>query len=255
MKVVILAGGLGSRLIEKTNIIPKPMVEIGGKPIIWHIMKYFSHYGYNEFIICLGYKGEVIKEYFTSYLTNNSDLTIELKNNKINFHSNHSDDWKVSLIDTGSKTLTGSRIAKIKKFTEGKRFFLTYGDGLSNIDLKSLLVSHKQSNKNCTVTAVKPEGRYGVLKFKHNSVQFSEKSSKDVDWVNGGYFVCEQSIFNYVSEDNNVMWERNPMEAIAKENELNAYKHNGFWKAMDTLKDQNELESLWLKNKAKWKIW
>ena len=161
----------------------------------------------------------------------------------------------VSLIDTGSETLTGSRIAKIKKFTEGKRFFLTYGDGLSNIDLKSLLVSHKHSNKNCTVTAVKPEGRYGVLKFKDNSVQFSEKSSKDVDWVNGGYFVCEQSIFNYVSEDNNVMWERNPMEAIAKENELNAYKHNGFWKAMDTLKDQNELESLWLKNKAKWKIW
>ena len=255
MKVVILAGGLGSRLIEKTNIIPKPMVEVGSRPMIWHIMKYFSSYGYNEFIICLGYKGEVIKEYFTSYFTNNSDLTVDLSTNSIELHGKHNENWKVSLIDTGEETLTGARIAKIKKYTNGERFFLTYGDGLSNIDLNLLLQNHIDSNKKCTVSAVKPAGRFGVIKFLDNEVTFSEKNSKDVDWVNGGYFVCEQNIFEYVDENDNVMWERSPMEALAKDKELNAYQHDGFWKAMDTLKDQSELNKLWTQNNAEWKIW
>ena len=255
MKVVILAGGLGSRLIEKTNIIPKPMVKIGSKPIIWHIMKYFSHYGHNEFIICLGYKGEIIKEYFTSYYANNSDLTIDLSTNNFELHNKHSENWKISLIDTGAESLTGARIAKIKKYTQGERFFLTYGDGLSNINLKTLLQNHIDSNKKCTVSAVKPEGRFGVIKYLENETSFSEKNSKDVDWVNGGYFVCEQSVFEYVNEKDNVMWERSPMENLAKDKELNAYKHDDFWKAMDTLKDQNELNKLWFDNNAKWKIW
>lgn len=255
MKVVILAGGLGSRLIEKTNIIPKPMVEIGNKPIIWHIMKYFSHYGFNEFIICLGYKGEVIKDYFTSYYSNNRDLTVDLGTNNYEVHNQHNENWKISLIDTGEETLTGARIAKIKKYTEGNRFFLTYGDGLADINLNSLLKHHINSGKKCTVSAVKPEGRFGVIKFLENQISFSEKNIKDVDWVNGGFFICEQSIFKYVDENDNVMWEKSPMENLANDNELNAYQHSGFWKPMDTLKDQNILNNLWFDNKAKWKKW
>jgi glucose-1-phosphate cytidylyltransferase len=255
MKVVILAGGLGSRLIEKTNIIPKPMVEIGTKPIIWHIMKYFSHYGHNEFIICLGYKGEIIKDYFTSYYSNNSDLTLDLGTNNYEMHNQHNENWKISLIDTGEETLTGARIAKIKKYTEGNRFFLTYGDGLADINLNSLLKHHINSGKKCTVSAVKPEGRFGVIKFLENQISFSEKNIKDVDWVNGGFFICEQSIFKYVDENDNVMWEKSPMENLANDNELNAYQHSGFWKPMDTLKDQNILNNLWFDNKAKWKKW
>jgi glucose-1-phosphate cytidylyltransferase len=255
MKVVILAGGLGSRLIEKTDIKPKPMVEIGHKPIIWHIMKYYSSFGYNEFVICLGYKGELIKDYFSSYFYNNSDFTVDIENDNIQIHNKPNEKWKISLIDTGKETLTGARIAKIKKYTDNKRFFLTYGDGVSNIDIKKLLKFHIESKKKCTVTAVKPEGRYGVIKFSKDRVDFSEKNSKDVDWVNGGFFVCEPSVFDYVNKDANIMWERKPMEKLAVENELNAFKHSGFWKAMDTLKDQNELEKLWVNNNAKWKTW
>ena len=188
-------------------------------------------------------------------LQNNSDLTIDLKTNNVELHNKHSENWKISLIDTGAETLTGARIAKIKKYTKGERFFLTYGDGLSNINLKILLQNHIDSNKKCTVSAVKPEGRFGVIKFSENEVSFSEKNSKDVDWVNGGYFICEQSVFKYINEKDNVMWERSPMESLAKDKELNAYKHDGFWKAMDTLKDQNELNKLWIENNAKWKIW
>ena len=255
MKVVILAGGLGSRLIEKTNIIPKPMVEIGTKPIIWHIMKYFSHYGHNEFIICLGYKGEIIKDYFTSYYSNNSDLTLDLGTNNYEMHNQHNENWKISLIDTGEETLTGARMAKIKTSSEGNRFFLTYGGGLADINRNSLLKHHINSGKKCTVSAVKPEGRFGVIKFLENQISFSEKNIKDVDWVNGGFFICEQSIFKYVDENDNVMWEKSPMENLANDNELNAYQHSGFWKPMDTLKDQNILNNLWFDNKAKWKKW
>ena len=255
MKVVILAGGLGSRLIEKTDIKPKPMVEIGGKPIIWHIMKYYSKFGYNDFIICLGYKGEIIKDYFKSYYLNNSDFTVNTENNKINIHKKPRENWNISLIDTGADSLTGSRIAQIKPYVGDERFFLTYGDGLSNIDLDKLLKFHLQNNKKCTVSIVKPEGRFGVIKFIDDKTTFSEKSSKDVDWVNGGFFVCEPSVFEYVSENENIMWEKKPMESLSNQNELNSYKHLGFWKAMDTLKDQNELENLWISNNAKWKTW
>jgi len=218
-------------------------------------MKYFSHYGHNEFIICLGYKGEIIKDYFTSYYSNNSDLTVDLGTNNYEMHNQHNENWKISLIDTGIETLTGARIAKIKKYTEGNRFFLTYGDGLADINLNSLLKHHINSGKKCTVSAVKPEGRFGVIKFLENEISFSEKNINDVDWVNGGFFICEQSIFKYVDENDNVMWEKSPMENLANDNELNAYQHSGFWKPMDTLKDQNILNNLWLDNKAKWKKW
>lgn len=254
MKVVILAGGLGTRLIEKTNIKPKPMVEIGGKPIIWHIMNIYSKFGYNEFIICLGYKGDVIKQYFTSFLNNNSDMTVDLGSGEITYHKNNSQNWKITLVDTGDETLTALRISKIKNYLNNERFFLTYGDGLADINIDSLLENHLLNNKICTVTAVKPSGRFGVIKFSEK-ISFSEKNTKDVDWINGGFFVCEPEVFEYIDDNEDVMWERKPMEKIANSNQLNAYKHNGFWRPMDTLKDQNDLNEFWYSNNAKWKIW
>lgn len=254
MKVVILAGGLGTRLIEKTNIKPKPMVEIGGKPIIWHIMNIYSKFGYNEFVICLGYKGDVIKQYFTSFLNNNSDMTVDLGSGEITYHKNNSQNWKITLVDTGDETLTALRISKIKNYLNNERFFLTYGDGLADINIDSLLENHLLNNKICTVTAVKPSGRFGVIKFSEK-ISFSEKNTKDVDWINGGFFVCEPEVFEYIDDNEDAMWERKPMEKIANSNQLNAYKHNGFWRPMDTLKDQNDLNEFWYSNNAKWKIW
>lgn len=258
MKVVILAGGLGTRLSEETDIRPKPMVEIGGKPILWHIMKIYSHYGFNDFIICLGYKGQIIKEYFINYLINNSSVCINLENNKIDLYSTIHEKWKVELIDTGENTLTGGRIKKIQHLIKDEKFFLTYGDGVSDVNINSLLEFHNQNNKICTVTAVKPNARFGVLNINNENIvtKFSEKRDEDVNWINGGYFVCNKEVFNYIQENkDDEIWEASPLENLANNNQLVAYKHNGFWRPMDSLKDKKDLNELWNTNNAKWKIW
>jgi glucose-1-phosphate cytidylyltransferase len=258
MKVVILAGGLGTRLSEETDIRPKPMVEIGGKPILWHIMKTYSYYGFNDFIICLGYKGQIIKEYFVNYLINNSSICINLENNKIDQYSKIHEKWNIELIDTGENTLTGGRIKRIQNLIKEDNFFLTYGDGVSDVNIKTLLEFHNRNNKLCTVTAVKPNARFGVLNINKENIviKFSEKRDEDVNWINGGYFVCNKEIFNYIKEGNDEeIWEGAPLENLANENQLVAYKHQGFWRPMDSLKDKKDLNELWNTNKAKWKIW
>ncbi len=256
MKVVILAGGLGSRLSEETDIRPKPMVEIGGKPILWHIMKMYSHYGYNEFIICLGYKGHVIKEYFANFFVNNSDVTYDLNNNSIEVHNTNSENWKVTLIETGKDTMTGGRIKQIEPYINNEPFMLTYGDGVSNVKIDQLIEFHKKHKKFVTVTAVQPEGRFGVLDIRErNEVHsFLEKPKGEEGWINGGFFVCQPEIFNYI-KDNTTFWEREPLENLAKENQLVAYKHYGFWKPMDKLKDKQVLNEYWEKGIAEWKTW
>ena len=255
MKVVILAGGLGTRLSEETDIKPKPMVEIGGYPILWHIMKLYSHYGFNDFIICLGYKGYVIKEYFLNFFYHNSDLTIDLSNNQIEITAKRSEKWKIALVDTGLSTMTGGRIKRIQTYIDST-FLLTYGDGVSDINIPVLLNFHKEHGKLATVTAVQPLGRFGSLSINSNAEvsSFQEKPLGDGSWVNGGFFVLEPGIFKYIYGDESI-WEREPLEKITKDNELVAYKHYGFWKSMDTLRDKLELESLWQSGNAPWKIW
>lgn len=255
MKVVLLAGGTGTRLSEETSLRPKPMVEIGGKPILWHIMKIYSSFGFNDFIVCLGYKGYMIKEYFINYFYHQSDLTINLKENKINIHSSKSEPWTITLVDTGLDTLTGGRIKRIESYIDNQTFMLTYGDGLSNVNLKKLYEFHKKSNKYATLTSVQPTGRFGALSLDENDnvTSFQEKPKGDGAWINGGFFVLEPEIFNYLKDDFTI-WEREPLENLAKEGQLNAYKHNGFWKPMDTLRDKQELEDMW-NNKAEWKLW
>ena len=256
MKVVILAGGLGTRLIEKTDIKPKPMVEIGGMPIIWHIMKLYSYYGFNDFVICLGYKGHIITEYFKSYFSKNINFQIEEDKNSTKIITAEPENWNINLIQTGEKTMTGGRIKRVKKHLENNRFFLTYGDGVSNVNIKELLRFHLSNNKACTLTAVKPEPRFGALILKdHLVTNFREKDLIDVDWINGGYFVCETSIFDYINDDDNEVWEQSPLQGLSKSENLTAFKHNDFWKPMDTLKDTMELNEMWDKNNAKWKIW
>ena len=257
MKVVILAGGHGTRLMEVTNVKPKPMVEIGDMPIIWHIMKIYYHYGYSDFIICLGYKGEIIKNFFKSYYLNYNDFTVDTFSNKTIIHNKRNEKWKITLVDTGLNSMTGSRISKIQKYTDKKPFFLTYGDGLSNINIHKLLEFHKNQKTACTVSAVKPEGRFAVLNIDDKNVvnEFQEKNKKHVDWINGGFFVCEQNIFQYLDDTDDLIWERKPLESLANEGQLSAYKHDGFWQPMDTLKDKTYLNDLWSSNKAKWKIW
>lgn len=256
MKVVILAGGLGTRLSEETSLRPKPMVDIGEFPILWHIMKYYSSYGYNEFVICLGYKGYVIKEYFANYFTHQSNVTIDLINNSIETHSTFVEPWKITLVDTGKSSMTGGRIKRIKEFIGNEQFLLTYGDGLSNIDINELVKQHNKSNKILTVTAVQPIGRFGALNLNNESevVSFLEKPKGDGSWINGGFFVCEPKIFDFILDDNTI-WEKEPMENIAREGNLNAYKHYGEWKPMDTLRDKFELETEWSTGNAFWKIW
>ncbi|MCD4833169.1 MAG: glucose-1-phosphate cytidylyltransferase [Bacteroidales bacterium] len=256
MKVVILAGGFGTRLSEETETIPKPMVKIGGKPIIWHIMKLYSHYGYNEFIILLGYKGYVIKEYFANYFLHQSDVTIDLVTNEVNIHANKSEPWKVSLIDTGLNTMTGGRIKRIEKFIGNERFMLTYGDGVANIDLNKLKEFHLKHNKTITLTSVLPEGRYGSLDITAgNKIErFFEKPKGDNVWINGGFFICEPEIFKYLENDNTI-FEREPLEKLAKNGEVYGYKHDDFWKCMDTLRDKIQLNELWENNKAPWVVW
>ena len=256
MKVAILAGGFGTRLSEETDLRPKPMVLIGGKPILWHIMKHYSHYGFNEFVILLGYKGYFIKEYFANYFMHQSDITISLKSNKVEVHNNSSEPWKVTLVDTGSETMTGGRILRARKYLDGNTFMLTYGDGLSDIDLHKLVSFHQSQGKYVTLSSIQPEGRFGALNLQGDSVSsFSEKPKGDGSWVNGGFFVCEPKIFDYIAEGDSTIFERGPLEKLASESQLVAYKHEGFWRPMDTLRDKVQLEQLWSTEKAPWKVW
>ena len=256
MKTVILAGGIGSRLSEETDIKPKPMIEIGGKPIIWHIMKMYSHYGFNDFIICLGYKGYMIKEYFNNYFIHSEDVTIDLSKNKIKVLGSKTEPWKVTLIDTGLNTMTGGRIKRVQKYIGDKTFMLTYGDGLSNVNLKELLAFHRKMAKSATITAVQPYARFGALDLdnNHTVLSFKEKPKGQSLWINGGFFVLEPEIFKYIKDDNSV-WEREPMERLTAQKKFNAYKHNGFWNCMDTLRDKLELDRLWRIGEAPWKAW
>ena len=229
MKVVLLAGGLGTRISEETETRPKPMVEIGGKPILWHIMKIYSHYGYNDFVVCCGYKGHVIKEYFANFFLHHADVTIDLKNNTTEIHKSGAENWKITLIDTGKDTMTGGRIKRIEKYVDNKTFMLTYGDGVSNVNIEELVKSHKTSGKLATVTAVQPSGRFGALGIneKNEVESFFEKPKGDGSWINGGFFVCEPQIFKYIKGDDTI-WEREPLEGLAKDNQLNAFKHRSF---------------------------
>jgi glucose-1-phosphate cytidylyltransferase len=254
MKVVILAGGLGSRISEESIIKPKPLVEIGGKPIIWHIMKIYSEYGFRDFVICCGYKGYLIKEYFTNYSLHTTDITVNVKTNKIKVHKKTTEPWNITLVDTGQESLTGDRIKKIEQFIDGD-FCLTYGDGVASVDIRKLVNFHKKNKKLATVTAVKPAGRFGAIELDKNIVKrFLEKPKGDGGWINGGFFVLNKKIFKYLKKSPCV-WEQEPLEQLAKNNQLNAFKHDGFWYAMDTLRDKNFLEGLWDKKEAPWKIW
>ena len=255
MKVVILAGGLGTRLSEETEVRPKPMVEIGGMPILWHIMKIYSTQGFNEFIICLGYKGFIIKEYFANYFLHLSDVTIELSTGDMKVHNCKSESIKMTLIDTGIKTQTGGRIKRIGKYIGNETFMLTYGDGLAKINISDLINFHRRHKKLATITAVKPPGRFGSLVLSDNRVsKFEEKPLGDGDCINGGFFVLEPEVLNYI-EDDNTYWEREPMMNLASDGQLFAFRHTGFWKPMDTLRDKHELENLWNSGNAPWKIW
>ena len=254
MKVVILAGGLGSRISEESILKPKPLIEIGGRPIIWHIMKQYSYYGLNDFIICCGYKGYLIKEYFVNYSLHTTDITVNVRSNKIKVHKKTTEPWNITMVNTGEDSLTGDRIREIKSFIDGD-FCLTYGDGLSSVNIKDTIKFHKKNNKIATVVAVKPTGRFGAITLNGNLVKkFFEKPKGDGAWVNGGFFVLNKKIFKYLS-DKNCIWEKEPLEKIAKDNQLTAYKHHGFWHAMDTLRDRNYLEDMWNSNQVPWKIW
>jgi glucose-1-phosphate cytidylyltransferase len=256
MKVVILAGGYGTRLSEETSLRPKPMVEIGDSPILWHIMKIYSFYGYNDFIICLGYKGYIIKEYFNNYFLHKSDVTFDLESNEVKFHRSASENWKVTLVDTGKNSMTGGRIRRIKKYTNNEPFLLTYGDGVGDIDVKKLVTFHNQEKRKCTITAVPSPGRFGVLDLNSNGKveTFSEKPSLKDTYINGGFLVCEQSVFDYIENDQTI-FEKGPLENLSKDGELSAFEHDGFWKPMDMLRDKKELDKLWNTDQAPWKLW
>ncbi|KAF0191105.1 MAG: glucose-1-phosphate cytidylyltransferase [Gammaproteobacteria bacterium] len=257
MKVVILAGGYGTRISEETQLKPKPMVEIGGKPILWHIMKIYSAYGLNDFIICCGYKGYVIKEYFANYLLHMSDVTLDIKNSKMEIHHNSAEPWKVTLVDTGDGTGTGGRLRRVKKFLDNETFCMTYGDGVIDVDINELINFHKVQNTLATLTAVQPPGRYGAFSLSGDQeriAHFREKPKGDGAWVNGGFFVLEPAAVDYIQGDD-VFWEKEPLSNLAENGMLAAYKHSGYWQAMDTLRDKNVLEDLWASGCAPWKVW
>lgn len=256
MKVVILAGGTGTRLSEETEVKPKPMVNIGNKPILWHIMKIYSYYGFNDFIICLGYKGYIIKEYFVNYYRHEADLTIDLSDNSISVHNSIAEPWKVTLVDTGTDTMTGGRIKRIQSYIGTESFMLTYGDGLADINIKDLIQFHNDTKQFLTVTAVQPLGRFGSLNIidEYEVNSFLEKPKRDGNYINGGFFVCEPEIFDYIAGDDTI-FEKEPLERLAEEGHMVAYKHDGFWKPMDTLRDKIELIKLWNSEEAPWKIW
>ncbi len=254
MKAVILAGGQGTRISEETHLKPKPMIEIGGKPILWHILKTYSAYDVNEFIICLGYKGYQIKEYFANYYLHESDLTIDIQKNSLEIHETKADPWKITLIDTGDNSMTGGRIKRISKYLDDT-FCLTYGDGLADVNISQIISSHKKNNTLATLTAVQPQGKFGAITIQDGKVKtFEEKPKGDAGWVNGGFFVLEPSIVDYIQGDD-TMFEREPLQQLTKENQLSVYHHGGFWHPMDTLSDKNKLEKLWSKGNAPWKVW
>ncbi len=255
VKAVILAGGLGTRISEESYLKPKPMIEIGGKPILWHIMKIYAHHGINDFIICLGYKGYVIKEYFANYFLHMSDVTFDRRNNRMQVHHRHAEPWRVTLVDTGADTLTAGRLRRVREYLGNDTFCLTYGDGVTDLDLAALLDFHAGHGKLATLTAIQPPGRYGALNLDDRTVRnFQEKPAGDGAWINGGYFVLEPGVFDYIESDM-TPWEGEPLERLATDGELMAYQHSGFWQAMDTLRDKNHLESLWMRHDPPWKVW
>ncbi len=258
MKVVILAGGLGTRISEESHLKPKPMIEIGGNPILWHIMKYYSEFGYNDFIICCGYKGYVIKEYFADYYLHRSDITFDFsRDNKMIIHNNVAEPWRVTIVDTGINTQTGGRISRVRNFIGNERFMLTYGDGVSDVDINELVKYHEEKGKIATMTAIQPGGKFGVLDIADDNTisRFTEKGKEDGGWINGGFMVLEPKIFDYLTDDVNLIFERAPLETVASEGQLSAFKHNGFWQCMDTLRDRLYLESLIETKNAPWMVW
>lgn len=257
MKVVIFAGGRGTRISEESSLRPKPMIEIGGKPILWHIMKIYAAYGHTEFVICLGYKGGMIKEYFANYFLHNADITVDLSNNSLEVHNNNSEPFKISLIDTGLDTMTAGRLKCVLPYVGNETFMLTYGDGVCNVDIDELVKFHKAHGKICTMTAIQATSRFGVIKMQENGAidSFEEKPEDSGTWINGGFFVVEPSIAKYLKDDaDDMMWERQPMNDLAHDGQISAFRHHDFWKCMDTLRDKEELESLW-QNKPSWKKW
>ncbi|HDX8401728.1 glucose-1-phosphate cytidylyltransferase [Aeromonas dhakensis] len=255
MKAVILAGGLGTRISEESHLRPKPMIDIGGKPILWHIMKIYSHYGINDFIICLGYKGYIIKEYFANYFLHMSDVTFDMRTNQMYVHEEHAEPWRVTLVDTGEHSMTGGRLKRVREYIGNETFCFTYGDGVADINVKALLHHHQQTARVATVTAIQPPGRYGALNINRGRVNnFQEKPAGDGAWVNGGFFVLEPRIFDYLNDDM-TSFEGEPLFNLAQEGQLSAYQHRGFWQAMDTLREKNYLEELWQSGAAPWKVW
>jgi glucose-1-phosphate cytidylyltransferase len=255
MKVVILAGGLGTRISEESHLRPKPMIEIGGMPILWHVMKIYAHHGITDFVICLGYKGYVIKEYFANYFLHTSDVTFDLQNNRMEVHERHAEPWRVTLVDTGNSTLTGGRLKRVAKYLGDETFCFTYGDGVTDLDITQAIALHRAHGRKATVTAVQPPGRYGALNMgeRDQVLRFEEKPSGDGGWINGGFFVLEPSVLAEIDGDGS-SWEGAPLQALATQGQLSAYHHRGFWQAMDTLRDKNQLEELWQQG-APWKVW
>jgi glucose-1-phosphate cytidylyltransferase len=257
MKVVILAGGFGTRISEESGIRPKPMVEIGGKPILWHILKIYSHYGLNDFVLCLGYKGGVIKDYFASYFLHNSNVTFDMQHSKMEVHQNHAEPWRVTLVDTGEDTMTGGRLKRVREYVGNETFCMTYGDGVSDVNITDLIRFHRDQRVSATLTAAQPPGRFGAFSLAGNESKistFHEKPQGDGAWVNSGFFVLEPAVFDHIDGDSTV-WEREPLEKLANNGQLAAYKHHGFWQPMDSLRDKNVLEQLWQSGNPPWKIW
>lgn len=255
MKAIILAGGLGTRISEESHLKPKPMIEIGGKPILWHIMKMYSHHGINDFVVCLGYKGYVIKEYFSNYFLHMSNVTFSMRENSMEIHEKFAEPWRVTLVDTGELTMTGGRLKRVAPYIGNESFCFTYGDGVADLDISALIAKHRAAGRLATVTAIQPPGRYGALHIEKEAVHhFQEKPAGDGAWINGGFFVLEPGVLSYLDGDETV-WEHQPLQRLAAEGQLSAYRHSGFWQAMDTLRDKNHLEELWSSGKAPWKSW
>ncbi|MET4186698.1 glucose-1-phosphate cytidylyltransferase [Bradyrhizobium sp. JR7.2] len=255
MKAIILAGGLGTRISEESHLKPKPMIEIGGKPILWHIMKMYSHHGINDFVVCLGYKGYVIKEYFSNYFLHMSNVTFSMRENSMEIHEKFAEPWRVTLVDTGELTMTGGRLKRVAPYIGNESFCFTYGDGVADLDISALIAKHRAAGRLATVTAIQPPGRYGALHIEKEAVHhFQEKPAGDGAWINGGFFVLEPGVLSYLDGDETV-WEQQPLQRLAAEGQLSAYRHSGFWQAMDTLRDKNHLEELWSSGNAPWKSW